>query len=37
MPYLNLRFDEDEWVKLQAGKRGRTWKEAIMEDVAEDE
>jgi len=37
MPYLNIRFEEDEWAKLQAGKEGRTWKKTLMEDVAEDE
>jgi len=35
MPYVHERFDEHEFKRLKAGKGERTWRETLLEDVAD--
>lgn len=37
MRYLQERFTDEEFQRLKAGKGDRTWREAMLEELAVDE
>lgn len=35
MPYVNERFSEHEFQQLKDGKNGRTWRQTLLEEIAD--